>query len=132
MEKNEEMELLNINEEEYKFIESLKEKNRVFNALMTEDFRDVSYTNECELIIQNETLKIIKYNSDENQWKGNSFVFFKSIDFTSSIINDDGNFLILQLAGSKIFLEFDDADVMFECYKELTRRCNMQHQRKFI
>lgn len=129
MDESESITLFNITPEEYKIIEKLRNENRVFTALMTEEINDTVYTNECELIVQKEILKIIKYDSNENEWRGNSFIYFKSVDFTSTLKTYNKNFLTINIKGSKFLFEFDTPENMFECYKELTRRTNMQHQK---
>ncbi|MBQ6220338.1 MAG: hypothetical protein IJJ47_11445 [Methanosphaera sp.] len=129
MDESESITLFNITPEEYKIIEKLRNEKRVFTALMTEEINDTVYTNECELIVQKEILKIIKYDSNENEWRGNSFIYFKSVDFTSTLKTYNKNFLTINIKGSKFLFEFDTPENMFECYKELTRRTNMQHQK---
>ena len=129
MDESESITLFNITPEEYKIIEKLRNEKRVFTALMTEEINDTVYTNECELIVQKEILKIIKYDSNENEWRGNSFIYFNSVDFTSTLKTYNKNFLTINIKGSKFLFEFDTPENMFECYKELTRRTNMQHQK---
>ena len=129
MDESESITLFNITPEEYKIIEKLRNEKRVFTTLMTEEINDTVYTNECELIVQKEILKIIKYDSNENEWRGNSFIYFKSVDFTSTLKTYNKNFLTINIKGSKFLFEFDTPENMFECYKELTRRTNMQHQK---
>ena len=132
MEESESITLYNVTKDEYKNIEKLRKENRVFTALITEEINDTSYTNECILIAHKDNLKIIKYDTTEKAWRGNSLIFYKAVDFINTVITYNKNFLTINIKGSKFLFEFDSPEAMYECYKELTRRTNMQSQRKFL
>ncbi len=124
--------LLNVNEEEFKFIKDLNKRNLVFEAIIKDKIDDETLENKCILILQKSTLKIIKYLSNEDTWRGNTLIYYKSIDLINTVITDNLSYTTINIASTRILLEFSDKNIMHEFYKELTYKTNSLKERKFI
>ncbi|OED29906.1 hypothetical protein [Methanosphaera sp. WGK6] len=124
--------LLNINNDEFKYITDLNKRNLVFEAMIKDKIDEEIIENKCILILQKSTLKIIKFSLDENNWTGNTLIYYKSIDLINTLIVNDTNYATIHVASMKLLLEFKDKEVMHEFYKELTYKTNTLKERKFI
>ncbi|WP_455644810.1 hypothetical protein [Methanosphaera sp.] len=105
--------LLNVNEEEFKFIKDLNKRNLVFEAIIKDKIDDETLENKCILILQKSTLKIIKYLSNEDTWRGNTLIYYKSIDLINTVITDNLSYTTINIASTRILLEFSDKKLMF-------------------